>query len=80
MHQCPEHFRGRDIGSSLYGLKSLKDWPETRQLILALAAKVEEAQANDIRPPEVANALYGLKQVRSRRSDSTTTGPPQTVY
>ena len=56
-----EHvFKRMEVGSALYGLQCMGDSPEVRQLVAALAVKVQQCR-EELDARAVGNALYGLQ-------------------
>merc|ERR1719443_1504198 len=50
------------VGNALYGLQSMGDSQEVRELVAALTVKVQEC-GEQLKAQEVGNALYGLQSM-----------------
>ena len=50
------------VGNALYGLKSMGDSQEVRELVAALTVKVQEC-GEELKPQEVGMALTGIKRL-----------------
>jgi hypothetical protein len=60
VRDCREELKAQHICMALYGLQSLGDSPEARQLLAALLPKVENCH-EELKAVEVLNAVFGLQ-------------------
>jgi hypothetical protein len=55
-------FKQKEVGTALYGLQSLRDTPETRDLVAALTPKVQACRGQ-LQAQSLGIALYGLQSL-----------------
>ena len=58
--ECGEDLNGQGVGNALYGLQSLDDSKDVRELVAILASKVQNCRGK-LNSQSVGNALYGLQ-------------------
>ena len=56
-------FNAQTIGNALYGLRAMRDSPDTRKLVVALTPKVVQCR-QEMSGQNIGNALYGLQQLK----------------
>ena len=62
VQQCRGQLRAQGVGNALYGLRSLGDSKEVRQLVAALTEKVLQC-TEPLGAQAMSNALYGLQKL-----------------
>eukprot|EP00756_Hemistasia_phaeocysticola_P014222 Hpha_TRINITY_DN15329_c3_g1::TRINITY_DN15329_c3_g1_i1::g.89440::m.89440 len=59
MGRCKERFKAQNIGMALYGLRGCAGWPETMEILGALAGRIKHC-ADRFIATNIAMSIYGL--------------------